>query len=117
MDYKYFADQLEMLTQALIEKSSAYNESRLIAARCRKELYVLLAKKQNEQRYKNAALDRQLLLLLSDTIKDDKCDPHLQLIYEELIMAEEEYKGLEKMIIAFQTKISALQSLMKWGRD
>lgn len=113
MDYAYFSQELTSLSNELIKVSERYNQERMKAANCRRTLYVLLAQKQNEARYKSAALDRQLLLLLSDSNQD----PDIKLVYEELLLSEESYKGLEKIINAYQTKISALQSLMKWGRD
>lgn len=105
--------QLNLLTEDLLRFSKEYYEKRMEAARARKHLFVMLALKQNEARYKNAALDRQLLFLLSD----NQGNQMIENMYSEMILAEEAYKGLERIISAYQSKISALQSLMKWGRE
>lgn len=112
-DYITLQEEIEQLTASLIKHSQTYYEKRLTAAKARKHLFVLLALKQNQPRYRSASLDRQLLFLLSEN-EDNK---ELFDIYSEMITAEEEYKGLEKLITAYQSKISALQSLMKWGRE
>lgn len=57
---------------------------------------------------KNAGYETGLLILISLNSK-------LRTIYKEMIQAEQNYKALEKIIDGFDSKISSLQSVMKYN--
>lgn len=77
-------------------------------------LFVLLTPKQDEKEYRKASLEKQLLMLRRDTQENHKKEVYDY--FEKYITLEQEYKGLEKLIDAYASRISSLQSLMRWQR-
>src|SRR3990167_6144803 len=109
MDFQKALDVIE-LTDSLILDAEAYKNARLAAGEAKKELEILLASKylsDFRKEKKNLGYEMALLLLLEH-------EPSARETYEQFIREESKYKGLEKIIEAKQTKISFLQSLLKY---
>ena len=73
---------------------------------------LLLIPYQKEDRYRKASWDKQILMLLADTPENHKVEVYG--IAERYTKSKERYKGIDKMIEMRSSRISAIQSLMKF---
>ena len=74
------------------------------------EVMVLLTPHQEEEAYRKASHEKQVLMLMAD------CEEAADAV-RDMTLARERYKGLEKMIEAKGARISSLQSLMRYARE
>jgi hypothetical protein len=116
MDYVSTEIELSELSNKLIEVSRLYYKTRVKYGKVKREIFTLLAPRQSRPEYSKASIDKQLMLLVEETSGEDIGDGVKEL-FNDLILLEHEYKGLEKILEAYSIRISSLQSLMKWQRD
>lgn len=114
MDFISVEQEIASLSSKLLELSEKYYEVRCEYGRVKKELYIMLVPVQKIPRYQKMAVDKQLLTLIDE---NEELSEPLTILYQNYILLEQQYKGLEKLIGAYETKISTLQSLMRWQRD
>ena len=119
MDYIETELTLTRLSNTYIEFASQYREARVKYGKAVHNLHIYLVPRQKDQRYRRCSLDRQVLLLLSDVTEegDDDTVSEIMESYEVSIKAREDYKGLEKLLEAYMSRITVFQSLMRWQRD
>jgi hypothetical protein len=103
------ADELSLLATHQIELAKKYAIERMNAGTAKTQLELLLTSEMREilRVKKNAGYDVAMLLLL-------ELKPEMRPVYENFRRAEANYKGLEKLIEAHQSKISVEQSIMKY---
>lgn len=101
--------ELSELASHQIRLAETFADKRKKAGGLKTELELMVTSKLKEIRTakKNVGYDMALLMLLEIL-------PEAQPIYREYRDAEDDYKGLEKLIEAHQTKISFEQSVMKY---
>jgi len=119
MDYIETERELLDLSNRQIRLAEEYRKARVAFGRAKHNLQIYLVPKQKNPRYQRAALDRQIMMLISDmlTDEDEKGLAHVRLAQEEYIKAQQEYKGLEKLLEAYTSRITVFQSLMRWQRE
>lgn len=115
MDYIETQETLAELTKKVIHYSHKYSEARTRYGQAARAIMILLVPKQKQDSYQRISLDKQILRLLSETPEDHKEEVYGY--FREYKEAREEYKGLEKIIDAYSSKIMTLQSLMRWERE
>lgn len=101
------------LSDDLIEKAKMYYEARKASFEAKRDLDILLASKyltsfRNIKR--NLGYDMALLMLVSE-------ESEAKSLYETYLTKQAEYKGLEKILDAIQSKVSFMQSLMRYESD
>lgn len=96
------ADQAKLARRYAAERN-AYGEASW-------EVMVLLVPHQAEDHYRKAAYEKQLVMLLGDC--PEAAEP-----VKRLTLAQQRYKGLEKMLDQKAARISSLQSLMRYARQ
>lgn len=103
------AQELSKLASHQIELAERYATKRNEAGHFKTTLELMLTAELREilKVKKNAGYDMAMLLLL-------EVAPDARQIYQEYRRAEDDYKGLEKLIEAHQSKISVEQSIMKY---
>lgn len=103
------AKELHELADKQIELAQQYSEARTKAGEAKKDLDILLAAVFSAIRQKkaNAGYETSLIILM----EDNKIAREL---YEEMVSNTAKYKGLERLIEAYQGKISLAQSVMKY---
>lgn len=109
MDIQQATEYLK-LTDEQIEMCQQYKAKRVEAAKCRVELDVLLASKHLSDfktERKNIGYDMAILQLM-------QVEPSIIPSYTYMMQVEAEYKALEKLIDAVQSKISFVQSILKY---
>ena len=74
------------------------------------EVMVLLAPHQDEDAYRKVSHEKQVLMLMGEV-------PGAGVAVKEMTLAQQRYKGLEKLIDAKGARISSLQSLMRYARE
>lgn len=116
LDFISTENELRILSNKLIELSETYYKIREEYGKAKCELFVLLVPKQKDAKYARAALERQVMMMISEIEEGDQKDA-LIANYHEFLQLEQKYKGLERLLAAYETKVSSLQSLMKWQRE
>ena len=103
------AAELSKLASHQIKLAGDYATKRREAGDAKTELELMLTAELKEilRVKKNAGYDMAILLLL-------EVKPELREVYQKFRRAEDDYKGLEKLIEAHQSKISLEQSVMKY---
>ena len=103
------ARELHKLADQQITLAKQYLEARTKAGEAKKDLDILLAAVFSAIRGKkaNAGYEVSLIMLM----EDNKVAREL---YEEMVSNTAKYKGLEKVLNAYQDKISLSQSVMKY---
>jgi hypothetical protein len=115
MDFIETDAELKDLSSKLMELARLYYETRRDFGKAKKELFILLVPFQNDSKYSRAAIEKQITMMIADSPDENK--EALSTMYGDYILLEQKYKGLEKLIEAYEAKISSLQSLLKWQRD
>lgn len=103
------AQELSKLASHQIKLAMDYAKRRNEAGDAKTQLELMLTAEMREilRVKKNAGYDVAMLLLL-------ELKPEMRPVYEKFRKAEADYKGLEKLIEAHQSKISVEQSIMKY---
>jgi len=115
MDYIETQRTLDDLTRQVIDYSHKYHDARMRFGKASKAIMVLLVPKQKEPAYQKISMEKQILRLMSDSPEDHKEEVYGY--FREYKESREEYKGLEKIIDAYSSKIMTIQSLMRWERE
>jgi hypothetical protein len=97
------------ISQELLAKSSEYATARMEYAEAKFQYELNLAKELPflRQKKSNIGVETAQIMILEDD-KDE-----IKLLYCNLIMKENYYKGLEKIIDALKTQITLAQSLIR----
>ena len=100
------------LADELIETAKEYSQARERAGKAERELNIFLVGNLSTIREKkpNIGYDMAVLMLL-------EIEPEAKSIYTEYKHFESKYKGLEKILEAIKSKISLVQSQMKWQQS
>lgn len=103
------AQELSVLADHQIKLAREYSNKRRIAGDLKTEIELMVTAKLGDIRgsKKNVGYDMAILMLL-------EMQPGVQEVYKRYRAAESDYKGLEKLIEAHQSKISLEQSIMKY---
>lgn len=115
MEFVEVQQRLKELSENLQKNSERYYNIRRKFGEAKHNLFILLAPKQEEKDYRKASLDKQLIMLLHDTLEIHK--PEVYRYYKNYIKLEQNYKGLKKIIEATEESIRAIQSLIRWQRE
>ena len=115
MDLTTVVRDLDRLFASQADFSKRYYEARKKFAQARYNLTLLLIPKQEDKDYRKASFEKQLLMLLGETPENHKKEVHEY--YKDFVTYEQEYKGLEVLVESISSRISSLQSLMKWVRE
>lgn len=110
MDIETTVEQIK-LTDEIIDLAKRYAGARLKSAKSKKDLDILLASKylttfRSEK--PNLGLEMALLMLI------EREREVATTLYSDYLTATAEYKGLEEMLNAVKTKVSYMQSIMKY---
>jgi len=114
LDFLETEEKLAQLTAHLIELSKKYSDARHIYGQAKHDLMILLVPHQGKEGFERAAIDKQIVRLLGETPEHHKDE--IYSIYKDYVTSRETYKGLEKLIDAYSSKIMTMQSLMRWQR-
>ena len=103
------ARELSKLASKQIELASLYAKKRREAGDLKSDIEIMVTANLSNIRgaKKNVGYDMAVLMLL-------EIRPEFKETYKNYRAAEADYKGLEKLIEAHQTKISLEQSIMKY---
>ena len=115
MDFVKTQEELRLLTGKLIKLGRQYKTAREAFGEAKYTLDVELTPKQDDPKYQKASFEKQLLMLRNSTIKKNK-----SVIYgyhEDYIKQEQRYKGIEKLMEAIISRITTIQSLIRWQRE
>jgi len=106
------AQELSKLADHQIKLAREYVNKRRIAGDLKTEIELLVTANLGDIRgsKKNVGYDMAVLMLL-------EMQPQFKETYRNFRAAESDYKGLEKLIEAHQSKISLEQSIMKYIGD
>ena len=119
MDYISTQKELLSLSTKQIELAEKYRQARREFGNAKHNLQIYLVPRQGTKKYQRAALERQIMMLICDLTdeKDEDGLAHVVEAQEYLVKSEQEYKGLEKLLEAYTSRITVFQSLMRWQRD
>jgi len=109
MDIQQATEYLK-LTDEQIKIADKYYKARTKGGNAKKELDILLASKylsEFRREKRNLGYEMALLMLIEK-------DTTAREIYQNYLTSESEYKGLERLLDAYQSKISFLQSILKF---
>ncbi len=115
LDFIETEQELAQLTAHLIELSKKYSNARHSYGQAKHNLMILLVPYQGKEGFERASIDKQIVRLLKETAEHHKDEVYI--IYKDYVTSRETYKGLEKLIDAYSSKIMTLQSLMRWQRE
>lgn len=115
MDFIVVEKELRELANKQRELSGKYAKIRHDYGVARHNLFLLLVAKQKEKDYKKASLDKQIIMLLSETLECNKIEVYKYA--EDYTKLEQDYKGLDKLIEAYASRISSIQSLLRYERE
>ena len=115
LDFVPTQAKLEELTNKLLILGEAYREARESFGDAKNALVVLLIPKQDQAKYQKASFEKQLLLMLNETLEIHRAEVYQY--HEDYVKQRDIYKGLDKQIETITTKIMTIQSLMKWQRQ
>ena len=115
MDFIETSEELNRLSTHLGKLSREYFETRKKFGETKHNLFILLVPHQGTDGFQRASIDKQLINLLAITPEHHKDEVYST--YKSYISLQEAYKGLEKLLDAYSSRIMALQSLMKWQRE
>lgn len=119
MEYVRAQEELTRLSNKQIELAEEYRKARMAFGEARHNLQVFLVPRQKIPKYQKASLERQIMMLTCD-LDEEGDTAALKLVNgarEDLIKSEQEYKGLEKLLEAYTSRITVFQSLMRWQRE
>ena len=93
-----------------LELSIQYEIERKRHGTAKAQLDILLAKKilDYADKKKNIGYDMALLFLMAQS-------DEAKVLYKKMVEADDNYKGLEKLLDAYKTKIMSTQSIMKYN--
>lgn len=117
MDYKQAMDGFE-ITSEIVDRARDYIKALNEATEAKNYLEVILTAeylKDFRAVKKNLGYDMALLMMLEKAAEQDNDD--ILDAYKQYQTKTAEYKGLEKLINALETKVSYYQSLMRWQRE
>jgi hypothetical protein len=105
-------DDYRATIEQQIELSKEYARHRKVAGGSKQALDILLAAefKTIRETKPNVGYDLAIVMLIE---KNETAKTY----YKDLIIAESQYKGIEKILEALQNKTSFAQSLMKYVKD
>ena len=108
MDLTAYQDHVELCNKQ-IELAQEYDKQRIIAGNAKTELEIRLTSALPSIRLEkpNVGVEMAYLLLM-------EFEPDTKNIYRQWKEAESKYKGIEKLIEAYASKISFQQSLMRY---
>lgn len=108
-----YSQDLLAYTERLRELSDKYALERKLYGERKAELDLIYASKIDKinEFKKNAGYETGLLHLMK--IEGD----YLSQMYKEMITHYNNYKAIERMLNAFDTSISSIQSIMRYNRD
>jgi len=115
MEFKNLTEELENLHSHYRDNAFRYHEARKRFGDALYALNLFLVKKQKDKKYQKAAIDKQYLMLIEDA--EPEAREGIEEYYRDYIKGKQDYKGLEKVLSVVQSRISVLQSLMRWERD
>jgi hypothetical protein len=119
MDFVSTELELLELSEKQIELAEEYRKARRAFGKAKHNLQIYLVPRQTISKYQRSSLDRQIMMLLSDMAEEDD-EEGLTKVNEAhriFVRAQQEYKGLEKLIDAYTSRITVFQSLMRWQRE
>jgi hypothetical protein len=101
--------ELSKLASHQIKLAEDYSKERTKSGNAKADLDLILTANISEIREKkaNVGMDMAYIMLMEDHVEAAK-------LYKEWQQSENNYKGLEKLIEAHQSKISLEQSIMKY---
>jgi len=102
------------LTDELIEMARTYCEARKLSSEAQRDLDILLASKyltSFRAIKRNLGYDMALLMCVEQEGEVGRK------LYDTYLTKQAEYKGLEKILDAIQSKVSFMQSLMRYESD
>lgn len=104
--------ELSALSTQQIKNAERYSEARIFAGEAESHLKILLTAKLPELRgnKKNLGIEMAILMLMEDSEVARK-------LYLDWVKWESVYKGLEKLIDAYSSKLIFEQSLMKFRKE
>lgn len=107
IDYTDAKSAME-LVNSLIDDAKRYKYARKMAQKAKYDLDIVLASMMENlsRKRSNFGIQSGYLMLI-------EIAPELKHVYDDILKYEAEYKGLEKIISAKETKISLIQSLIK----
>lgn len=108
-----FHDTLMKLTDRRIDLANKYAKERSAYGKVKRQIDIIYAANMayiNEIK-KNAGYETGLLILM------DKEGDYLQTMYGEMIEHLNNFKAMERMIDAIESKTMALQSIMRYYRE
>ena len=115
IDYISTEEELRKLAEAQRKLAYKYAKIRNDFGQARWEVMLLLTPHLAEDKYRKASAEKQILMLLSDTLENHKAEVYG--ICETYTKALQQYKGLERILDANSSRISAIQSLLRYARE
>ena len=113
LDYINIDEELRALASGQRELAKKYLRIRNNYGQAKWELMLLLVPHLKDDRYRKASSAKQVLMLLSDTLEVHKVEVYG--IAEKYTKTLESFKGLQRLIDANASRISTIQSLMRYA--
>ena len=115
IDYISTEEELRELAKGQRELAEKYLKIRKEYGEAKWELMLLLAPELKHERYRKASSQKQILMLMSEALEVHKT--YIYKVTETYTKSIEDYKGLQRLIDANGSRISTLQSLMRYARS
>ena len=113
IDYIPMEEELSNLAKDQRELAYKYINIRNNYGQAKWEIMLLIAPLLKDDRYRKASSHKQILMLMEEAL-----EVHKEYIYktaETYTKALEQYKGLQRLINANASRISTIQSLMRYA--
>jgi len=115
LDFVEVQKELSEVSGEQRDLCQTYYDTRKSFGEAKHALFILLTPHQSEAAYRKASIEKQLLMLRADTPENHKKEVYGY--YETYIKYEQNYKGLQRMIDALASRITQIQSLIKWVKE
>ena len=118
MDYNTAINHMPILDNR-IKYAEEYRAARAKAAKAQYNLEIMLAANLDSIREQksNVGYDMALLMLIEPGFLSDQETEAAQAHYKDVKRYTAEYKGLERLMSALESKVTFVQSLMRYERE
>ncbi len=108
-----YAQQLEKYSSERIRLANKYAKDRKEYGDCKAGLDILFAAKilKLTEKKKNLGYETGLLLMIAESGETERD------LYKKMITHYNNYKAIEKMLDALESKIMSIQSVMRYNRE
>jgi len=113
IDYISTEEELRTLAEGQRKLAYKYAKTRKAYGDAKWEIMLLIAPLLKEDRYRKASSHKQILMLMQEALEVHK--KYIYEVSETYTKSLEEYKGIQRLINANASRISTIQSLMRYA--